>query len=279
MKIGTCNEYFENWPIEEVFNYAAEVGYDGVEIAPFTLANSVEEISQSRRVEIRRHAENAGIEIIGLHWLLISPKGLYTNHIDDQIRNKTRDYFKSLIRFCGDLGGSVMIIGSPQQRNVQDGWDFDATWNRTKSVFEDCLLLAEENSVYLCIEPLSAEQTNFIDTAAEARRMVMEINHPNFQTMIDCCSGSTERHPLRELLMDTGKLLHHVHVNDANKRGPGFGDTDFTEVLETLKQMKYDRYVSVEVFDFKPDPRTIAAGSLKHLKEIEAELTKRNRND
>ena len=147
MKIGTCNEYFENWPIEEVFNYAAEVGYDGVEIAPFTLANSVEEISQSRRLEIRRHAENAGIEIIGLHWLLISPKGLYTNHIDDQIRNITRDYFKSLIGFCGDLGGSVMIIGSPQQRNVQDGWDFDATWNRTKSVFEDCLLLAEENSV------------------------------------------------------------------------------------------------------------------------------------
>jgi len=268
MKFGTCNEYFENWPLEEVFDYAAQIGYDGVEIAPFTLADSVEEIPSSRRTEIRRAAASAGVEIIGLHWLLVSPKGLYTNHVDNCIRNRTRDYFKALIEFCGDLGGQVMIVGSPHQRTVQDGWDYGEAWKRTRAVFEDCLASCEHHQVSLCIEPLSADQTNFITTAREARKLVEEINHRNFQMMVDVCSGSTEAEPVADLLDIAGPHLFHVHVNDANKRGPGFGETDFVSVMRRLKETAYDRYVSVEVFDFEPDPRTIAAGSLKYLRGI-----------
>jgi sugar phosphate isomerase/epimerase len=274
VKFATCNEYFEHWPIEEVFAYAAEVGYEGVEIAPFTLAPSVEEISAERRRQIRRAAEAAGVEIVGLHWLLVSPAGLYINHPDEGIRRKTRDYFAALIRCCGELGGQVMIIGSPKQRNVQEGWDFQQTWDRTREVFESCLKAAEECGVYLCIEPLSPDQTNILTTAAQARQLVAQINHPHFQTMVDVCSGSSEAVPVPQLLRDSGPHLYHVHVNDANKRGPGFGQSDFVGVLRTLKELKYGRYVSVEVFDFKPDPRTIAAASLAYLKGILAGLAK-----
>ncbi len=270
MKFGTCNEYFEDWPIEQVFDYTAEIGYDGVEIAPFTLAPSVEDIPASRRREIRQAAAQAGVEIIGLHWLLISPEGLYINHVDQAIREQTRDYFKALIRCCGDLGGEVMIIGSPKQRNVQEGWDHQETWNRTREVFEDCIGLAQECGVYLCIEPLSKDQTNLITTAAEAGKMVAQIDHPNFQTMVDVCSGSTEELPVPQLLEDSAPHLYHVHLNDANKRGPGFGETDFVGVLEKLEELNYQRYVSVEVFDFAPDPRTIAAASLAYLRGIKA---------
>ena len=268
MKFATCNEYFTDWPIESVFDYAAELGYDGVEVAPFTLADSVEDIGSARRKEIARAAEKAGVEIVGLHWLLISPEGLYINEVDEAIRHRTRDYFKSLIRFCGDLGGGVMIIGSPKQRSVREGWDYGETWKRTREVFEDCLGVAASSDTVLCIEALSADQTNFITTAAEARKMVDEIGHPNFQTMVDVCSGSTEELPVSQLLRETASQLRHVHVNDANKRGPGFGETDFVAVMKTLRELDYTRYLSVEVFEFDPDPRTIAAGSLKYLRGI-----------
>ncbi len=268
MKLGTCNEYFEGWAIEEVFRYAAEIGYDGVEIAPFTLAPSVEEIGAPRRREIRQAAAAAGVEIIGLHWLLVSPQGLYVNHPDETIRRRTEEYFRALIRFCGDLGGQVMIIGSPKQRNVQDGWDRAETWARTRQTFEACLPLAEACGVYLCIEPLTSEQTNLLTTAAEARKLVEEIGHPHFQTMVDVCSGSTEAKPVAQLLRESAAHLYHVHVNDANKRGPGFGATDFRSVIGTLAELGYERYLSVEVFDFQPDPRTIAAGSLGYLRGI-----------
>ena len=165
-----------------------------------------------------------------------------------------------------------MIIGSPQQRNIQTGWDEQEAWDRTIQVFSDCLPLAEACGVYLCIEALSSEQTNFISTAATARRLVSQLDHPNFRTMIDVCSGSTEAITVPQLLRDSGEHLYHVHVNDANKRGPGFGNTDFVNVIRTLKELKYQRYVSVEVFDFAPDPRTIAAASLAYLKGISAAL-------
>ena len=144
MKFATCNEYFEGWKIEDVFDYAAEIGYDGVEIAPFTLASSVDEIGSQRRGEIRAAAAAAGVEIVGLHWLLASPEGLYIDHPDDAIRSRTRDYLKELIHFCGDLGGQVMIFGSPQQRNVQEGWDSGETWERMRSVFAEVAPVAGE---------------------------------------------------------------------------------------------------------------------------------------
>jgi D-psicose/D-tagatose/L-ribulose 3-epimerase len=273
VKYATCNEYFENWPIEDVFGYAADLGYDGVEIAPFTLAESVDEISNHQRNEIRSAAERSGIEIVGLHWLLASPKGLYITHPDESIYSKTREYFQSLIQFCGDLGGRVMIIGSPMQRNILEGWNKSDCWNRMRATFEDSLYLAEKMGVFLCIEALSKDQTNIISTCDEARKMVQEINHPHFKTMVDVCSGSTEEVTVSQLIKDSGQDLYHVHVNDANKRGPGFGKTDFNSVISTLREIEYEHYVSVEVFDFSPDPRTIAAGSLHYLKGIDSALS------
>ena len=121
MRFAVCNEMFGKRDIEWVFQFAAETGFHGVEIAPFTLADSVTEISQERRKKIREAAKKAGVEIVGLHWLLVSPKGLYMNTLDESIRKKTFDYFCDLIEFCGDIGGSVMVFGSPAQRNVPDG--------------------------------------------------------------------------------------------------------------------------------------------------------------
>lgn len=272
MKFATCNEYFEKWDIQDVLTYAAQIGYDGVEIAPFTLADSVEEIPAARRREIRRAAEQEGVEIAGLHWLLASPEGLYIDHPDDSVRSRTQEYLKALVHFCADLGGEVMIFGSPKQRNVQEGWDPGQTWERMRESFQAVLPAAAERGVYLCIEALSQEQANIVTRVEEARKMVAEIGHPNFRTMVDVCSGSTEQIPVPQLLRDAGADLMHVHVNDANKRGPGFGNTDFVEVMRTLMEREYDRYLSVEVFDFSPDPRTIAAKSLGYLKGIQAAL-------
>ena len=273
MKISACNEFFENWEIERVFEYAAEIGYDGVELAPFTLASSVEDIPSGRRDEIRRAAERSGVEIVGLHWLLVSPEGLYMNHPDEKIRLATRDYFIQLIHCCGDLGGKVMVIGSPKQRNVQEGWDYDQTWDLTKQTFVECLDAAAARDVTLCMEPLSPALTNFIQRGDEAVKMVQEIGHPNFRMMIDVCSGSTEEKPVPQVLREVKDYLAHVHVNDPNGRGPGFGDVGFVPILQTLKDIGYDGYISVEVFDFEPDPETIATKSLVYLKECLAQVS------
>jgi len=269
IKLSVCNEMFEGWDVVEVFRYAAELGYEGVEIASFTLADSVAEIAPERRRAIRRAAEEAGVEIVGLHWLLVSPKGLYINHPDDAIRLKTRDYMIALIEFCGDLGGKVMIVGSPKQRSVLEGETVRATWERTLDVFRTCLPAAERRGVTLCLEPLDGAQTNFITDTSEALRMVEEIAHPNFRTMVDvrsACFG--ERETVAEVVRRVKDHLGHFHANDANGLGPGFGDVDYAPIAKALKAIGYEGYVSVEVFDFAPGPKKIASESLDYLRKF-----------
>jgi len=270
MKISICNETFQGWPIEKVFEYAAQLGYDGVEISPFTLSDSVTEISQKRRSAIRRAAEENGIEIVGLHWLLVKPEGLYINHPDEIIRIRTQEYMEELIHFCADIGGKVLLHGSPHQRTVKEGWDFKQAWEYAKETFKVCLETARKRNVVYCIEPLTRANTNFINTAEDALRMVKEIRHPNFKMMFDCRSASAQEESVPEALFRALKSgqLRHVHVNDANGRGPGFGETKFTPILKTLIKNGYKGYISVEVFHYDPDPQTIASRSIGYLKGI-----------
>jgi len=271
MKISICNELFEGWDIEKTFDYVAQLGYDGVELAPFTLGETALDISAAARNSIRIAAKKAGIEIVGLHWLLVKPEGLYINHPDSDIRKKTQGYLKALIDLCGDLGGKVLVHGSPQQRNIKEGWDPHEAWKHARETFQICAEAARSRDVFYCLEALTTADTNFINTIDQALRMVTEIGLPNFQTMFDCRSihagaGSELPNVLR-MALATGKL-RHVHVNDPNGRGPGFGDLQFAPLLKILSEADYQGYISVEVFDFAPDPRTIAARSLGYLHGI-----------
>ncbi len=270
MKISICNEVFEGWPIEKVFEYAAHVGYNGVEIAPFTLADSVTEISAERRRAIRRAAEECGIEIVGLHWLLARPEGLSINNPDEIIRVRTQEYIEALIHFCADLGGKLLLHGSPHQRTVRPEWDLSRAWEYAKETFKVCLDAAQKRNVFYCIEPLTRSNTNFINTVEEGLRFVREIRHPNFKLMFDCRSASETETSVVDALQRAldSKMLRHVHVNDANGKGPGFGETKFVPILRTLVENDYRGYISVEVFHFDPDPRTIASRSIGYLKGI-----------
>ncbi|RPJ09133.1 MAG: sugar phosphate isomerase/epimerase [Deltaproteobacteria bacterium] len=278
MKTAICNELFQGWPIERVFEYAARLGYDGVEIAPFTLADSVTEISSRRRKEIRLAAEKNGIEIVGLHWLLAKPEGLYINHPDEIIRIRTQEYIEALIQFCADIGGKLLLHGSPHQRTVKEGWDFNESWNYAKETFDVIVKMAHRRNVLYCIEPLTRTNTNFINTVEEALRMVKEVNHPNFKMMFDCRSASAQEKSVPEALLKAYKSGHlrHVHVNDANGRGPGFGETRFAPILKTLLENGYKGFASVEVFEFDPDPETIASRSIGYLKGIKETLEEKS---
>ena len=270
VKVSICNELFRGWPIARVFEYAAQLGYDGVEIAPYTLADSVTEIPPKERKAIRHAAEDNGIEIVGLHWLLAKPEGLYINHPDEIIRIETQEYIEALIHFCADIGGKILVHGSPHQRTVQEGWDFQQSWNFAKETFKVCLKTAQKRNVLYCIEPLAHMNTNFINTVAEGIRLVREIRHPHFKLVFDSRSASAQENSVSEALLralDSG-YLRHIHVNDADGRGPGFGETAFVPILKSLIKYNYKGYISVEVFDFSPDPQTVASRSIGYLRGI-----------
>jgi D-psicose/D-tagatose/L-ribulose 3-epimerase len=267
MKFSLCNEVFEGWTWADTVQVTAEAGYDGIEIAPFTLVESVADLSPAERRALRQRAEGAGLEVVGLHWLFLTPKGLHTTTDDASTRQRTTEYLKALIDFCGDLGGQVMVIGSPQQRNVQQGVAYEVAWQRFVDMVVACLDLAAARGVTLCMEALPADQCNFVTSLAEAARMVRQVDHPNFQTMFDVHNARLEADPLPDLVRRYLPLIRHVHVNEMDGSYPGSGDFDFGSILRVLQEGDYRGYVSAEVFDYTPGAAYIARETIRHLRE------------
>lgn len=266
MRFAICNETFADWSWERVCRFVKDTGYDGVEIAPFTFGERVTDVPADQRRTIRQVAEDNGLEIVGLHWLLASPKGLHIHTRDAALRQQTVDYLRALIDFAGDVGAPVMVFGSPAQRRLEEG-DWQGAWERMQDSYRQVLPALTERNVILCQESLPAPESDFILTAAEADRMVKEIDHPNFSLMLDVKSMCSEAKPPSEIIREF-PYFKHFHANDASRRGPGFGETDFRPIASALRGTGYDGYVSVEVFDYSPDPETIARESLRHLREV-----------
>ena len=271
MKIALCNEVLRDMEFSAQCDYAAALGYDGLEIAPFTLGELPHFLNSQERAHLRRAAANAGIQITGLHYLLITPKGLSINVRDTSVRERTVDVLRRLIGLCADLGGQVLVHGSPAQRQVPAGDDLVAAWPRARETFVEIAKDAEAAKVRYCIEPLARQQTNFINTVAEAVQLVQAIGSPAVRTMIDTSAATvTETLPLPALLdrwLPTG-MIGHMHVNDSNRGGPGQGKDPFAPVFAALVRHQYAGVVSVEPFDYVPNGPGCAARAIGCIRGI-----------
>ena len=266
MRFAICNETFLDWPFDKAFAFAAECGYTGIEIAPFTMATDAREITAARRAEVRRQAEAAGLEVVGLHWLLAKTTGYHLTSPDAAVRRRTAEYVQELARLCRDLGGSKMIFGSPLQRNVLPGVTHGARRRTMPPKWSTrCLPMLEETGVTLCLEPLGPAEGNFLNTAADAVRLIEMIGHPNCRLILDCKAMSSEAVPIPELIRANRKLLAHFHANDPNKQGPGFGELDFVPIFAALGEIDYRGWVSVEVFDYSPGVERLAQESIENM--------------
>src|SRR5215510_3120771 len=155
MKFAICNEIFRGWKLEDTLAYASQAGYSAVEIAPFTLADSVTQISAGDREKIKAAAAKERIAIAGIHWVLVKPEGLYLNHTDEPTRKKTAQYLADLVDFCAYIGGEIMVFGSPKQRNVLEGVSREQAWQWATDSFRPAAATAQRRKVTICFEPLS----------------------------------------------------------------------------------------------------------------------------
>jgi sugar phosphate isomerase/epimerase len=270
MRYAICNETFEGWDHARVCRFVADLGYGGLEIAPFTLAPRITDVSLDRRTILRRQAEECGLTIIGLHWLLAKTEGLHVTSQDEGVRQRTAEYLVELARGCRDLGGELMVFGSPAQRRIPTGAGKSQAMDYASDTFERALPGIADCGVKLCLEPLAPSEADFITTCAEAVELLDRLAHPNFVLHLDVKAMAADEAPIPELIHLHASRTAHFHANDPNKRGPGFGKVDFVPILQALKGTDYQGWVSVEVFDYSPDPETIARESIRYLKKCEA---------
>jgi sugar phosphate isomerase/epimerase len=273
MKFAICNETYVDMPFKEAFALAREAGYTGIEIAPFTIATDVRQISSAKRDEIRRQAETAELEVIGLHWLLAKSEGLYLTTPDASVRQKTAEYLGELAKLCRDLGGRVMVLGSPKQRNLLPG----VTHDQAMELAADCLRSAvptlEECNVTIAVEPLSSIDGDFLTTADQGAQLIEMIGSNHCRLHLDVKAMSGESTPIPQIIERHASLLEHFHANDPNLKGPGMGEMDFVPIFQSLAKIDYRGWVSVEVFDYSPGAEVIGRESIEYMRDCIARLT------
>src|SRR5262249_55435028 len=146
----------------------ADLGYQGLEVAPFTLAARAGDVTPEQRRALRRQAEDCGLQILGLHWLLARTEGLHLTAPDEAVPRRTADYLVERAGLCGALAGDLMVFGPPAQRRIPAGatraqaadWALD-TFRRALPGLAGC-------GVRLCLEPLSPPEADFLNSCGEA---------------------------------------------------------------------------------------------------------------
>lgn len=274
MKFAICQELFEGWDWDRQCRFIAETGYTGIEVAPFALSGPPAALTAADRQLYRTVAERHGLEIIGLHWLLAKTQGYHLTSADPEVRRATSDYLAELADLCADLGGTIMVFGSPAQRNLREGVSRAEGLERATEVFRGALPRVAERGVTICMEPLTPKETNFINTCADAAELIERVAHPHFMLHQDVKAMLSEAESIPALIHRWRHFTRHFHVNDSNLLGPGMGETDFHPILRALQEARYDGWVSVEVFDYAPGCEHIARASIECLQQTLADLAR-----
>jgi len=263
---STCNEAFDKWPFADACRAIRKAGYTGIEIAPFTLAEDPADVTASQRSEYRDIMQSEGLTFVGLHWLMVSPKGLHVTTPDEGLRRKSWAHIDHLIDLCADLGpDGVMVFGSPHQRSTTGGLTrAEATRNYVEGL-RGVTGHAAARGVTVLVEALPVAQSEVVQTLEEAVSVVNEIASPAVRTMFDVHNAVDERAPHAALVDRYFEYIRHVHVNELDGRHCGAGSYDFKPVFEVLQRRNYAGWVSLEAFDFTPGAERLVTESLRHL--------------
>lgn len=271
MKLSLCNEVLREFEFARQCAFAAELGYDGLEVAPFTLGENAYRMAESERAALRGAAKAAGVAVSGLHWLLVAPAGLSITSADRAVWERTVDVMRGLIELCAELGGTYLVHGSPAQRRIGAGADCAEAAKRGEAAWAAIADDAAKAGVAYCVEPLAPPDADFINTLDEATALVRRIGKPALKTMLDTSSaGLTEKIPVADLVrkwMPTG-LVAHVQFNDRNRRGPGEGGDKFAPVVRALRETGYQGWIAMEPFQYKPDGAACAARAIGYVQGL-----------
>lgn len=275
MKYALCNETFGEVSLAEACELTRQTGYTGIEIAPFTLGEGgpltdVRQLSADARGRLRQQLDESGLEVIGLHWILAKTEGFHLTSPDAQVRRATGEYIEALATLCHDLGGRLMVLGSPLQRNLVAGVAYEEGQQYAAEVLRGAMPRCEELGVVIALEPLGPAETNFLNTAESAIDLAKIVDSECCQLHLDVKAMSSEAKPFEQIIRESRDWTVHFHANDPNLLGPGMGEVDFHPIFSALKGTGYDGWVSVEVFKYEPSPLEIAKRSIDYMRRIES---------
>ncbi|MFN0105329.1 MAG: sugar phosphate isomerase/epimerase family protein [Bryobacteraceae bacterium] len=252
---------------------ARRTGYTGLEIDPSDLGDDPAGLTAAERRSLQDEMKLNGLDYCGLHSFLKAPKGLHLTTSDAAVRNRTWEYFARLIDLAADLGPApVMVLGSGRQRQAIESVTPADAVKRLAEGLANVAPRAAQRGVTILVEPLAPHLCNVVNTMDEAVALAGQVGSTAVQSMFDTHNTTAEKALLTDVIRKHFGRIRHVHLNELDGRYPGSGGFAFGPVLQSLRDLGYRGWLSVEVFDFKPSGEAVARLAAEHVRQVEKSL-------
>jgi sugar phosphate isomerase/epimerase len=234
------------------------LGYDGVELA----VRNPDQLDLDMLTSLlERH--KIAVPAIATGQVYIE-EGLSFVDPDPDIRRKAIDRIKSHVRLAKILDAMV-IIGLIRGKKRRGTGDREVEeW--LCGALRECA--KEDSAVRLVVEPINRYETDIINTVASGLELMEKVNMKNVGLLLDTFHMNIEEPSMTRSIMEAGMHLFHFHVADSNRWYPGAGHIDFAALLDTLREVDYQGFVSAEMMPF-PDPDTAAIKTIEYMRKLE----------
>jgi D-psicose/D-tagatose/L-ribulose 3-epimerase len=267
MKLSVSNVAWYQGRIDEFLGFIASLGCTGVELGPSMIWPEPVLAPAAARQGLKRSISDAGLELAGIQALLYTRQDL-AMFGDAATRGRMLEYLTGMMDLCRDLGGEVMVFGSPRNRTMGT-LPRDKARDIALKFFREVGIRAGKRGVYFCIEPLGRTETDFINTVAEAYSLLGETGHPEGLGLHIDIKGLIDEHEVdAPYLVDMFAVAKHIHISEPDLRPVGTGLYDHTAVSRKIRKSGYGRFVSIEMRRKDASVENTIGSSVRYAQEV-----------
>ena len=268
MKFSLCSWVFGDLAIEDVIRFAAKTGYDEVEVGTAVDAHDWTSIKQTAK------KENINIRGINADASFLKPETDLANP-DVALRNEAIAYFKRQLEIGEYLEAEYMVLAPAAPGRSIPALSREEDWSNGVDSIKQLAPFANELGIQIVIEPLNRYENCLVYNADTASYFLQAVDEPNVKTMLDTFHMNIDEANFIDPFTKLKGRLETVHVADSNRRGLGKGHLPFEEVVKAIKQIDYDKTITVE--SLAPGGNPFEATSKQQLnilfKDMEESLT------
>jgi D-psicose/D-tagatose/L-ribulose 3-epimerase len=217
-----------------------QAGWDGVEMPLF-------EGDAAHFKTVRKELDNLGLECSSA--VTVATPDANPISPEAGVRKAGLDRIKWALDMTAALGGEVLCGPYHSALGVFSGQPpTDDEKNRAVEVLRQAAEHGQKVGVKLAIEYLNRFECYFLTTAADAKALVQQVNHPNFRMMWDTFHANIEEKNIPQTIASVADLVIHVHVSENDRGTPGSGHVHWDETFRALRKGKYDGWLVIEAF-------------------------------
>ena len=273
-KFALCNELFGNMDLSKAAEISKKAGYDGIEFAPYTVFGSFSPADVKQGIKnVKRALNSNDLAFVGFHWLLVDnsvdarPMSLVSP--DKALRDAALDRLKLLLSAAGELGGGVLVLGSPKQRGSVPPQSIPEAVGMLRDGLSELGDYAVSCNSTLLIEALDRSQCDVINTLEEARELVNAVSSQGLSSMFDFHNCADEKENWETLIRKYAAIIKHIHINEWDGGPPGSGTSDYVPAFKAIKEIGFDGWISMEIFSQPADAAALVAEALVFMQKME----------